>query len=92
MSSDAPERLAKMLDLYRLTMLADVVRVERLLTSIIRDLRRIDVPQGSSDEATLRGCVSGLAKSLEVCETERESLSQIEKLAGECRLLDRLPH
>jgi hypothetical protein len=78
------ERMTKMLDLYRLTIFSDVVRVERLLSGIARELRSLEL-SASRDDAVIGGCLTDVSRAIEVCGNERESLQEIEKLTRELR-------
>lgn len=84
MKSSEIERLGKMLDLYRITMLSDVVQVERVLSDVARDLRSLEL-SASRDDALIGGCLADVSRAIELCGNERESLEQIEKLTRELR-------
>jgi hypothetical protein len=79
------QRLAKMLELHRITMLADVVRQERLVASISRELLRLGTILPAHEAALVDGCLRDLAKAAELCGTERESLGEIEKVVRAIR-------
>jgi hypothetical protein len=75
------ERQAKMLELHRITLLADVVRQERIVHSVVGEMRRrLASPLPTADAALLDGWLRDLAKVAELGESERESLDEIEKV------------
>jgi hypothetical protein len=85
MDSASLLNLAKMLDLHRATMLADVARQERLVSSVASDLVRLSASLATRDAVLVDGCLRDLTKAAQLCETERESLNEIEKVVRAIR-------
>jgi hypothetical protein len=85
MDSANLQNLAKMLELHRMTMLADVARQERLVTSVASDLVRLSASLATRDSVLVDGCLGNLTKAAQLCETERESLDEIDKVVRAIR-------
>lgn len=80
MAFETVPRWSKMVDLHRITILADVVRQERIVRSVRAQLVRLAASVSADERRVVETVLTELGTLAELCATEQESLREMDKV------------